>query len=81
MATTQIFEEGARPRPRDVDRVVGQEDLYARFGIKASRSTIWRWVKNKSFPRPIRLGENKICWLESEIEAWLRKRARERRSK
>jgi len=39
-----------------------------------SRSTIWRYVKDGVFPRPISLGPNVTAWIESEIDAWMRQR-------
>jgi prophage regulatory protein len=32
---------------------------------------IRRLVRDKKFPAPIRLGENRVAWIESEIDAWL----------
>jgi predicted DNA-binding transcriptional regulator AlpA len=46
------------------------EDLYLR-GIKYSRAQIYRKVKDGSFPQPVRLGENRIAWLSTEIDAWI----------
>jgi len=36
-----------------------------------SRSTLWRFQQQGTFPKPVKLGENSIGWLASEVEAWL----------
>ena len=39
---------------------------------------IRRLVRDKKFPAPIRLGENRVAWIETEIEAWLESKREER---
>jgi len=36
-----------------------------------SRSTIYLRLNNGSFPRPIKLGERSVGWLESDINDWI----------
>jgi predicted DNA-binding transcriptional regulator AlpA len=43
-----------------------------------SRSTIWRMVTRKDFPRPIRASAGRALWLESEIDAWIAAKAEHR---
>jgi prophage regulatory protein len=40
-------------------------------GIPYSRAHIYRLIHAKKFPTPVRLGENRIAFVESEIDAWL----------
>ncbi|MDX9690649.1 MAG: AlpA family transcriptional regulator [Alphaproteobacteria bacterium] len=40
-----------------------------------SRSTIYALIKERSFPHPIPLGRRAVGWVESEIDAWIEKRA------
>jgi prophage regulatory protein len=56
--------------PRSTTILLSREDLKAR-GIRYSRAQLWRKVKDKTFPQPVRLGENKIAWLSTEIDAWI----------
>ncbi len=35
-----------------------------------SRPTIWRWVKEGRFPKPIKLGIGSTRWRYSDLEAW-----------
>jgi prophage regulatory protein len=39
-----------------------------------SRSTIYRLMGEKTFPKPINLSTNSIGWLESDIDNWLQER-------
>lgn len=39
-----------------------------------SKSTIWLWVKEGSFPKPIRLGKKSVAWLASDVENWIQER-------
>ncbi len=39
-----------------------------------SRSTIYLWVSEGSFPRPASLGGRAVGWLEAEIQEWLERR-------
>lgn len=43
-----------------------------------SRSTIWRKVKAKTLPQPVRLGDSSAAWLLDEIESWIDERVAER---
>lgn len=49
-------------------------------GIRFSRPHLWRLVKEKQFPRPIKLGATRIAWVETEIDAWLRAKVAKRDS-
>ena len=37
-------------------------------------STIWSWVKNGTFPKPIKLSENCTAWTAEAIERWAAER-------
>ena len=39
-----------------------------------SRSSIYKYIQDGKFPKPIRLGERAVGWLESEIENFLSQR-------
>jgi prophage regulatory protein len=43
-----------------------------------SRSDIKRQEEAKTFPKRVRLGPNRIGWVEREVLAWLKKRIEER---
>jgi|TARA_B110000967_G_C18586963_1_gene412493 prophage regulatory protein len=39
-----------------------------------SRATIYRWMKEGKFPKPIHLGANMVRWKKSDIDNWLAER-------
>jgi prophage regulatory protein len=39
-----------------------------RYGV--SRSTIWRWVKEKKILRPLKIGSGSSRWRLSDLEVW-----------
>ncbi|CUH64651.1 putative transcriptional regulator [Thalassovita autumnalis] len=43
-----------------------------------SRSSIYLFVQNGTFPRPVRIGGRAVAWLETEIDAWIEERLAER---
>lgn len=40
--------------------------------LTLSSATIYRWVKEGRFPKPIRLGTKMVRWKTSDIEQWLK---------
>ena len=45
--------------------------------IPVSKASIWRKVKDGSFPKPVKLGERITAWHMDDIEAWLAARHEE----
>jgi prophage regulatory protein len=43
--------------------------------VTLSRSTIQRLARQGQFPQPIRLSPARVAWRESDIAAWIAKRA------
>ena len=39
--------------------------------LKVSPATIYRWIKEGKFPKPVRLGANMVRWKASDIEVWI----------
>ena len=42
--------------------------------FKVSPATIYRWIKEGKFPKPIHLGANMVRWKASDIEVWITER-------
>ena len=36
-----------------------------------ARATIWRKVKDGSFPSPVKISDNRVAWYEHEINEWM----------
>ena len=45
-----------------------------------SRTTLWRWGREGNFPKPRKIGPNRIGYLESEVEKWVETRPYANRS-
>lgn len=43
-----------------------------------SATEIYRRVSKGTFPRQIKIGEQRTAWLESEVDAWIAKVSQER---
>jgi prophage regulatory protein len=46
----------------------------ARTGL--ARSTIYQYVKDGAFPKPVQLGPRAVGWIESEVSGWICARVR-----
>ena len=42
--------------------------------LSVSRSSIWAWVKQGTFPKPIKLGKNCTAWNAEEVNTWVQSR-------
>lgn len=45
------------------------------FGV--SRATIWRWVQNGNFPKPVKLSPGCSRWKIEDVEKWAESRGGE----
>ena len=57
-------------------RILRLRKLLARYDV--SRSTIYKWMDEGTFPAPIKLGPRAVGWLESELDSFDRERIAER---
>ncbi len=62
-------------------------DKYIKIGeiakiLNVSRTTIYRWMEEGSFPKPVHFGDARknstIRWIQEEVEEWLKKRPRDK---
>ncbi|MDP2085943.1 MAG: AlpA family transcriptional regulator [Gemmobacter sp.] len=54
------------------ERILRRPDVEARTGL--SRSTIYHWMKEGTFPKPVALGARLVGWRESDVQSWLEAR-------
>lgn len=59
-------------------RILRLQDVISYTGL--ARSTIYKYVDEGSFPKPVPLGGRSVGWVESEVQAWI-KHAIQRRDK
>ena len=65
-------DNNVRPGPRGVTRLIRLREVQHRVGL--GRSTIYRWMAEGKFPKPVQLGGYSVAWAEDEIDAWILKR-------
>lgn len=45
------------------------------------RSSVYKFISEGTFPKPIALGDRAVGWLASEVEEWIAARVKERDQK
>jgi len=57
-------------------KIIRLKDVMDSTGL--GRSTIYKYISEGGFPRPISLGDRSVGWLESEIHEWILERLEQR---
>jgi prophage regulatory protein len=52
----------------------------AKAGFTAN-STLYGAMEHHGFPRPIKIGNRSVAWVEDEVDAWIERRKAERDAK
>ncbi len=39
-----------------------------------ARSTIYKYIADGSFPKPVSLGVKAVAWVESEVQEWIQEK-------
>ena len=60
---------GERTDTRQVTRLIRLPEVQHRVGL--GRSTIYRWMAEGKFPKPVQLGGYAVAWAEDEVEDWI----------
>lgn len=47
---------------------LSDRQLSERFSVH--RTTVWRWMREEGFPRPVHLSANCTRWRLSDVESW-----------
>lgn len=55
------------------DRILRRPEVEALVGVK--RSTLYDWMAQGAFPKPVAPGVRLVGWRQSEVDAWLEARA------
>ena len=56
---------------RNRQRVLSYSDLQTEKGVRFSRQWIRKLVKQGKFPKPVKIGEASIGFIETEVDAWI----------
>ena len=54
------------------ERILRRPEVETRTGL--SRSTIYLWIQQGEFPKPVALGARLVGWRERDVTAWLKAR-------
>lgn len=68
-AAATRLDETTRDRRRGPNALMRRTEVQRETGL--SRSTIYKRVKDGTFPAPVKLGERSVAWRVAEIEAFL----------
>ncbi len=55
--------------PRRVTRLIRLPEVMSRVGL--GRSTIYRWMSEGRFPKPVQLGGHAVAWSEDDLDEWI----------
>lgn len=59
----------AMAEPRRVSRLIRLKEVQHRVGL--GRSTIYRWMAEGRFPKPVQLGGHAVAWTQEDIDDWI----------
>lgn len=54
---------------RPPHRLLRLPEVRSRVGL--SRSTIWRRIRAREFPRPVKISTHAVAWRETDISDWI----------
>ena len=57
-------------------RIIRLRDVMSATGL--ARSTIYKYIGENTFPKPVSLGDRCVGWVESEVNDWVLARIEER---
>lgn len=63
-----MFEQSSQQLPSS--GFIRQSQLIPHI-VPISAATLWRWVANKKFPSPVKIGPRTTAWRVEEVRAWL----------
>lgn len=53
-------------------RLIRPPEVYARTGL--GRSRVYEEIARGEFPKPVRIGERAVAFVEAEVEDWIKAR-------
>lgn len=57
-------------------RIIRLNEVINRTGL--GKTSLYKFIKAKTFPQPIALGERAVGWVEVEVDRWITARVNER---
>ena len=59
-------------------KLLSMDEVRDLKGVNYSRAHLFRLIRAGRFPAPVKLGDNRNAFVESEIDAWIEQRIAER---
>ncbi|WP_312600746.1 helix-turn-helix transcriptional regulator [Pseudomonas luteola] len=50
-------------------RIIRLKEVMDSTGL--ARSTVYKYISEDAFPKPVSLGERCVGWIESEVQEWI----------
>jgi len=57
-------------------RIIRLREVMATTGL--ARSTVYKYISEGAFPKPVSLGERCVGWVEEEVQDWVMEKIEER---
>ena len=54
----------------DEMRLLNRYEVLAKLGLN-SYTTLLNWTKSGRFPKPVRLGPQRIAWPSTQVDEWI----------
>jgi prophage regulatory protein len=58
-----------RERYNNPDRLLRSRDVCELIGF--ARPTLYKFIRERNFPKPIGIGDHSKRWIESEVQEWI----------
>lgn len=55
-------------------QIIRLPDVMRKTG--ASKPTLYKWMREDRFPKPIKIGARAVGWFDSEVNDWIKSRPR-----
>ncbi|NOJ11286.1 helix-turn-helix transcriptional regulator [Vibrio splendidus] len=66
-------------QPPTTSRLMRLKEVTQITGI--SRSSLYKYLNEGKFPRPVSLGARSVAWVDHEIQAWITTKMKQRNNK
>lgn len=54
---------------RNGKRLIRRAEVCDRTGLPVS--TLYRYMANGTFPKPVKIGEKSVAWVEDDVDGWI----------
>jgi predicted DNA-binding transcriptional regulator AlpA len=72
LARNDLLSPTAPAEPAEAKPLVFLSKAQVLQKIPITAPTLWSWVRQGKFPAPRSISNNKVVWIEAEVDAWMR---------